>query len=91
VTWLAAFRSSIVHAYRVKWEQGNCGYLFWISHSSLTLLRSRRACLSVSVHFFDGFHAWHEVNKIEMLTEEDMRALISMDRIFKHISFAMTS
>src|SRR5437660_7920388 len=27
------------------------------------------------LHFFDGFRTSHEVNKIEMLTEDDMRAL----------------
>jgi len=29
------------------------------------------------LHFFDGFRTSHEVNKIEMLTEDDMRALIT--------------
>ncbi|MFZ0760845.1 MAG: pyruvate:ferredoxin (flavodoxin) oxidoreductase [Candidatus Sulfotelmatobacter sp.] len=36
------------------------------------------------LHFFDGFRTSHEVNKIEMLAEEDMRALINLDRIFEH-------
>jgi pyruvate-ferredoxin/flavodoxin oxidoreductase len=36
------------------------------------------------LHFFDGFRTSHEVNKIEMLTEDDMRALINMDRVFEH-------
>jgi pyruvate-ferredoxin/flavodoxin oxidoreductase len=36
------------------------------------------------LHFFDGFRTSHEVNKIEMLDEDDMRALINMDRIFEH-------
>ncbi len=36
------------------------------------------------LHFFDGFRTSHEVNKIEMLNEDDMRALISMDRIIDH-------
>ncbi len=36
------------------------------------------------LHFFDGFRTSHEVNKIEMLAEDDMRALINMDRIFEH-------
>src|SRR6201981_3532550 len=35
------------------------------------------------VHFFDGFRTSHEVNKIEMLTEDDMRALINMDPVFE--------
>jgi pyruvate-ferredoxin/flavodoxin oxidoreductase len=32
------------------------------------------------VHFFDGFRTSHEVNKIEQVTEEDMRAMID-DRL----------
>jgi pyruvate-ferredoxin/flavodoxin oxidoreductase len=36
------------------------------------------------LHFFDGFRTSHEVNKIETLTEDDMRALINMDRVFEH-------
>ena len=36
------------------------------------------------LHFFDGFRTSHEVNKIEMLTEDDMRALIDMDRLLEH-------
>ena len=36
------------------------------------------------LHFFDGFRTSHEVNKIEMLTEDDMRALINMERVLDH-------
>src|SRR5215469_17005302 len=36
------------------------------------------------LHFFDGFRTSHEVNKIEMLAEDDMRVLIAMDRVFEH-------
>src|SRR6201998_4432048 len=36
------------------------------------------------LHFFDGFRTSHEVNKIEMLTEDDMRSLLNMDRIIEH-------
>lgn len=36
------------------------------------------------LHFFDGFRTSHEVNKIEMLADDDMRALINMDRVFEH-------
>jgi pyruvate-ferredoxin/flavodoxin oxidoreductase len=28
------------------------------------------------MHFFDGFRTSHEVNKIELLTDDDMRAMI---------------
>jgi len=42
------------------------------------------------LHFFDGFRTSHEVNKIEMLTEDDMRALINMDRVFEHRGRALS-
>jgi pyruvate-ferredoxin/flavodoxin oxidoreductase len=42
------------------------------------------------LHFFDGFRTSHEVNKIEMLTEDDMRALIDMARVFEHRGRALS-
>jgi pyruvate-ferredoxin/flavodoxin oxidoreductase len=42
------------------------------------------------LHFFDGFRASHEVNKIQMLTEDDMRTLINMERIFEHCQRALS-
>ena len=41
------------------------------------------------VHFFDGFRTSHEVQKIEQLTEEDMRAMVSEEAIFEHRRRAM--
>jgi pyruvate-ferredoxin/flavodoxin oxidoreductase len=42
------------------------------------------------IHFFDGFRTSHEVNKIEMLDEEQMRALIDMDRVIEHRQRALS-
>jgi pyruvate-ferredoxin/flavodoxin oxidoreductase len=42
------------------------------------------------LHFFDGFRTSHEVNKIEMLTDDDVRALLSMDRIIEHRQRALS-
>jgi len=42
------------------------------------------------LHFFDGFRTSHEVNKIEMLEEEQMRALVNMDRVFEHRQRALS-
>src|SRR5262252_2161649 len=36
------------------------------------------------LHFFDGFRTSHEVNKIEMLSEYDLHAMINMDRVLEH-------
>jgi pyruvate-ferredoxin/flavodoxin oxidoreductase len=42
------------------------------------------------LHFFDGFRTSHEVNKIEMLTDDDIRALINMDRVIEHRERALS-
>ena len=42
------------------------------------------------IHFFDGFRTSHEVQKIEQLTDEDMRALISDDLVRAHRSRALS-
>jgi pyruvate-ferredoxin/flavodoxin oxidoreductase len=42
------------------------------------------------LHFFDGFRTSHEVNKIEMLEEDDLRSMISMDRILEHRQRALS-
>ena len=42
------------------------------------------------VHFFDGFRTSHEVQKIEMLTEADLRALINDELIAQHRARAMS-
>ena len=33
------------------------------------------------IHFFDGFRSSHEVNKIEKLTEDDMRAVVNEEAV----------
>jgi len=42
------------------------------------------------LHFYDGFRISHEVNKIEQLSEEDVRAMIDMDLVAAHRRRAMT-
>jgi pyruvate-ferredoxin/flavodoxin oxidoreductase len=41
------------------------------------------------VHFFDGFRSSHEVNKIEKLTDDDLRAMIDEQKVFEHRLRAM--
>ncbi len=36
------------------------------------------------VHFFDGFRTSHEVNKINLLSDEEIRAMIDDDRVLAH-------
>jgi pyruvate-ferredoxin/flavodoxin oxidoreductase len=36
------------------------------------------------LHFFDGFRTSHEIAKVELLDEEDMRAMIDLDLVLAH-------
>ncbi|HOL93393.1 MAG TPA: pyruvate:ferredoxin (flavodoxin) oxidoreductase [bacterium] len=42
------------------------------------------------VHFFDGFRSSHEVQKVEELTEDDMRAMIDEDLVRAHRARALS-
>jgi pyruvate-ferredoxin/flavodoxin oxidoreductase len=42
------------------------------------------------IHFFDGFRTSHEIQKIELLEEEVLRALISDDDVLAHRARGMT-
>jgi pyruvate-ferredoxin/flavodoxin oxidoreductase len=36
------------------------------------------------IHFFDGFRSSHEINKVEQLTRDDMRAMVDDDLLLAH-------
>ncbi len=42
------------------------------------------------LHFFDGFRTSHEVNKIELVTDDDIRAMINDDRVIEHRQRALS-
>ncbi len=42
------------------------------------------------LHFFDGFRISHEVSKAELLTDDDLRAMINPERVQEHRLRAMT-
>jgi len=42
------------------------------------------------LHFFDGFRTSHEVNKIEVLGDDDIRTMINMDRVIEHRQRALS-
>jgi pyruvate-ferredoxin/flavodoxin oxidoreductase len=42
------------------------------------------------IHFFEGFRISHEVNKIEKLTEDDLRTVISEEAVRAHRERALT-
>ena len=41
------------------------------------------------VHFFDGFRTSHEINKVEELTDDDLRAMIDEDLVLAHRARAL--
>ena len=49
-----------------------------VSHA--TTLQSRVPFL----HFFDGFRTSHEIDKIDLLSDDDLRALIDPERVLDH-------
>ena len=42
------------------------------------------------IHFFDGFRTSHEIQKVELLTDDDLRALIDEELILAHRDRALT-
>ncbi|MHC4712469.1 MAG: pyruvate:ferredoxin (flavodoxin) oxidoreductase [Planctomycetota bacterium] len=42
------------------------------------------------LHFFDGFRSSHEINKVEELTKDDMRAMIDEELVIAHRARALT-
>jgi len=42
------------------------------------------------IHFFDGFRTSHEINKIEQLTDDDLRALIDEQLVHAHRGRALS-
>ena len=56
-------------------------------------LVAQRATLSTRVpfvHFFDGFRTSHELNTIEMLTDDDLRALVPVELVRAHRGRALS-
>jgi pyruvate-ferredoxin/flavodoxin oxidoreductase len=42
------------------------------------------------VHFFDGFRTSHEIAKVTLLTDEQLRAMIDLELVFDHRARALT-
>lgn len=42
------------------------------------------------LHFMDGFRTSHEINKVELLTPDDMRAMLDMDLVLAHRARALS-
>jgi pyruvate-ferredoxin/flavodoxin oxidoreductase len=42
------------------------------------------------LHFFDGFRTSHEVSKVELLSEDDLRAMIDLNLVLEHRARALS-
>ena len=42
------------------------------------------------IHFFDGFRTSHEINKIELLSDDDLRSMIDDDLVHAHRARGLT-
>ncbi len=65
-----------------------------VQESHDTALIAQAATLEARVpflHFFDGFRTSHEVSKIELLGEDDMRAMIDEQLVLAHRARALTA
>jgi pyruvate-ferredoxin/flavodoxin oxidoreductase len=52
--------------------------------------RATLKCRVPVLHYFDGFRTSHEVSKIEQLTDEDLRAMVTEDLVAAHRARALT-
>jgi pyruvate-ferredoxin/flavodoxin oxidoreductase len=90
-------RTIATHALSIFGDHGDvmaCRSCGWAMLSSVSVqeaqdmaLIAQSATLEARVpflHFFDGFRISHEVNKIEQLTEDDVKAMIDMELINAH-------
>ena len=42
------------------------------------------------LHFFDGFRTSHEENKVRILSDDDLRAILNLDRVIEHRQRALS-
>jgi len=57
---------------------------------ALVAQRATLASLVPFIHFFDGFRTSHEIQKVEELTFDDMRAMIEDELVARHRTRALT-
>ena len=90
-------RTIATHALSIFGDHGDvmaCRSTGWAMLSSASVQESQDMALIAHaatlearvpfLHFYDGFRISHEVNKIEQLAEDDVRAMIDMDLVNAH-------
>ena len=96
-------RTVATHALSIFGDHGDvmaCRTTGWAMLSSASVQESQDMALIAQsatlearvpfLHFYDGFRISHEVNKIEQLTEDDVRAMIQMDLVAAHRERALS-
>lgn len=96
-------RTVATHALSIFGDHGDvmaCRSTGWAMLSSASVQESQDMALIAHgatlearvpfLHFYEGFRISHEVNKIEQLTEDDVRAMIDMDLVAAHRQRALS-
>ena len=96
-------RTVATHALSIFGDHGDvmaCRSTGWAMLSSASVQESQDMALIAHsatlearvpfIHFYDGFRISHEVNKIEQLTEDDVKAMIDMDLVNAHRQRALS-
>ena len=96
-------RTVATHALSIFGDHGDvmaCRSTGWAMLSSASVQESQDMALIAHsatlearvpfIHFYDGFRISHEVNKIEQLTEDDVKAMIDMDLVAAHRNRALS-
>ncbi len=96
-------RTVATHALSIFGDHGDvmaCRTTGWAMLSSASVQESQDMALIAHsatlearvpfLHFYDGFRISHEVNKIEQLTEDDVKAMIDMDLVAAHRQRALS-
>jgi pyruvate-ferredoxin/flavodoxin oxidoreductase len=96
-------RTVATHALSIFGDHGDvmaCRSTGWAMLSSASVQESQDMALIAHsatlearvpfIHFYDGFRISHEVNKIEQLTENDVKAMIDMDLVHAHRQRALS-
>ncbi|NLE37524.1 MAG: pyruvate:ferredoxin (flavodoxin) oxidoreductase, partial [Pirellulaceae bacterium] len=81
--------SDIMACRSTGWGMLGGGSIQEVHDMALIAYASTLASRVPFIHFFDGFRSSHEVNKVEQLSEDDVRAMIDMDMVEAHRARAL--
>src|SRR6188768_1279715 len=71
--------SDVMHARATGWALLSAGSVQEAHDFALVAHAATLRCRVPFLHFFDGFRTSHEINRIELLDDEDLRALVRED------------